>query len=80
VRDVKVPLLDLKPHCPGHEIICEMRNGKLIHRGTGLLETFRWFLNNEAWWRGIMDGSYLRGIDPQYPRTTSLSMQSEPNS
>ncbi len=36
----------------------------------GLLETFRWFVNNEAWWRGIMDGSYQRWIDTQYSRTT----------
>jgi dTDP-glucose 4,6-dehydratase len=35
----------------------------------GLRETFGWFLNNESWWRGIMDGSYQKWIDQQYSRT-----------
>jgi dTDP-glucose 4,6-dehydratase len=46
----------------------------------GLLETFRWFVSDEAWWRGIMDGSYQRWIDAQYSRTPSSNLQSEPNS
>lgn len=32
----------------------------------GLLDTFRWFVANEPWWRSIMDGSYQRWIDTQY--------------
>ena len=35
----------------------------------GLLETFRWFVNNEPWWRAIMDGSYQRWIDTQYSKS-----------
>jgi dTDP-glucose 4,6-dehydratase len=36
----------------------------------GLLETFRWFVQHEPWWRAIMDGSYQRWIDTQYSRDT----------
>jgi hypothetical protein len=44
---------------------------KLQYRAlTGLLETFRRFVNNEPWWRGIMDVSRQRWIE---------SMQSESN-
>ncbi|MEO0416566.1 MAG: GDP-mannose 4,6-dehydratase, partial [Verrucomicrobiota bacterium] len=25
---------------------------------TGLRETIQWYLDNEAWWRAILDGSY----------------------
>jgi dTDP-glucose 4,6-dehydratase len=34
----------------------------------GLLETFRWFVTNEPWWRSIIDGSYQRWIDTQYSK------------
>ncbi len=33
---------------------------------TGLRKTLRWMLDNEAWWRGVMDGSYRAWIDSQY--------------
>lgn len=45
----------------------------------GLLETFRWFAQNESWWRAILDGSYQRWIDTQYWQTNSSSTQSERN-
>lgn len=32
----------------------------------GLRDTFAWYLGNEAWWRGVMDGSYQRWIDTHY--------------
>jgi len=32
----------------------------------GLRATFAWFLENEHWWRGVMDGSYRQWIDTQY--------------
>ncbi|MCP4204896.1 MAG: dTDP-glucose 4,6-dehydratase [bacterium] len=35
----------------------------------GLRQTVRWFLDNEAWWRDIMDGSYRQWIESQYPST-----------
>ncbi|MFZ5615425.1 MAG: hypothetical protein ACOY4L_11495 [Pseudomonadota bacterium] len=33
---------------------------------TGIRKTIRWFLDNEAWWRAVMDGSYQRWIERQY--------------
>lgn len=32
----------------------------------GLRSTFAWYLDNETWWRGVMDGSYRRWIEKQY--------------
>jgi dTDP-glucose 4,6-dehydratase len=34
----------------------------------GLLDTFRWFVKNEPWWRAIIDGSYQRWLETQYAR------------
>jgi dTDP-glucose 4,6-dehydratase len=33
---------------------------------TGLALTIEWMLNNEAWWRAIMDGSYRNWVETQY--------------
>ena len=33
---------------------------------SGLASTIRWMLDNEAWWRAVMDGSYREWIDTQY--------------
>lgn len=33
---------------------------------TGLKKTLKWMLDNEAWWRAVMDGSYRAWIDTQY--------------
>jgi dTDP-glucose 4,6-dehydratase len=33
---------------------------------TGLAKTLDWYLANEAWWRGVMDGSYREWIERQY--------------
>ena len=33
---------------------------------SGLTSTIRWMLDNEAWWRAVMDGSYREWIDAQY--------------
>ena len=35
----------------------------------GLEATFRWYLENEAWWRAVMDGRYRDWIDSQYRGT-----------
>ena len=32
----------------------------------GLLETLRWYLDNEEWWQSILDGSYREWIEKQY--------------
>ncbi len=34
---------------------------------SGLARTVDWYLNNEPWWRAIMDGSYRHWIATQYP-------------
>jgi len=33
---------------------------------SGLASTIQWMLDNEAWWRAVMDGSYREWIDTQY--------------
>jgi dTDP-glucose 4,6-dehydratase len=33
---------------------------------TGIRKTIAWYLGNEAWWRGVMDGSYREWIGRQY--------------
>ena len=33
---------------------------------TGLARTVDWYLQNEPWWRGVMDGSYRHWIERQY--------------
>ncbi len=33
---------------------------------TGIQKTLQWYLDNEAWWRAVMDGSYKDWIDQQY--------------
>jgi dTDP-glucose 4,6-dehydratase len=32
----------------------------------GLRQTFEWYVDNEAWWRSVMDGSYRQWIDANY--------------
>ena len=33
---------------------------------TGIRKTLDWYLQNESWWRGVIDGSYRDWIDLQY--------------
>jgi dTDP-glucose 4,6-dehydratase len=33
---------------------------------TGIAKTLQWYLDNEPWWRAVMDGSYRQWIDRQY--------------
>lgn len=35
---------------------------------TGIAKTINWYLNNEAWWRAVMDGSYQQWVDEQYSK------------
>ncbi len=32
----------------------------------GLGQTFQWYLDNESWWRSVMDGSYREWMWRQY--------------
>jgi dTDP-glucose 4,6-dehydratase len=33
---------------------------------SGLSATFRWYADNETWWRNVMDGNYQRWLNVQY--------------
>jgi dTDP-glucose 4,6-dehydratase len=33
---------------------------------SGIRKTLAWYLENEAWWRGVMDGSYRRWVETNY--------------
>lgn len=33
---------------------------------SGITKTVRWYLENDAWWRGVMDGSYREWVAKQY--------------
>ena len=39
---------------------------------TGLARTVAWYLENEQWWRGVMDGSYRQWIARQYGGESAL--------
>lgn len=60
---------------PGHDrryaIDCEKAMGELGYRPqhsfeSGFAQTLRWYLDNEAWWRGILDGSYREWVEANY--------------
>jgi dTDP-glucose 4,6-dehydratase len=62
---------------PGHDrryaIDCAKAERELgyacrISLENGLRQTFRWYVDNEGWWRAVMDGSYREWIDRQYGR------------
>lgn len=66
---------------PGHDrryaIDCRKIERELGYRAQvsleeGLRATFRWFLGNEPWWRGVMDGSYRDWIRKHYASGTEL--------
>ena len=33
---------------------------------TGFAATLAWYLDNEAWWRAILDGSYRTWVETNY--------------
>ena len=60
---------------PGHDRRYAMGTGKIERElgflptesfETGIRKTIDWFLANERWWRGVMDGSYREWIERQY--------------
>ena len=60
---------------PGHDRRYAIDAGKIerdlgfvptVTFDQGLRVTFRWYLDNEAWWRAVMDGSYRNWLDRQY--------------
>ena len=73
-------LLALVPDRPGHDRRYAIDARKIerelgfVPRETlesGLERTVRWYLEHEAWWRGVMDGSYREWIRRQYPSGAS---------
>jgi dTDP-glucose 4,6-dehydratase len=63
---------------PGHDrrysIDCAKIERELGYRAAvslaqGLRQTFSWYLQNEAWWRQVMDGSYKQWIDTHYGKS-----------
>jgi len=60
---------------PGHDrryaINCSKIESELGYRAAikvdeGLRNTVQWYLANEPWWRGVMDGSYRQWVNKQY--------------
>ena len=60
---------------PGHDrryaIDCRKAEAELgfapsITLDHGLEQTFKWYLDNEPWWRAVMDGSYRQWVEVQY--------------
>lgn len=60
---------------PGHDrryaIDCGKIQRELGYRArvdidSGLRATVQWYLGNEAWWRGVMDGSYRQWMQKHY--------------
>ena len=60
---------------PGHDRRYAIDCGKIerelgyraqVNLKSGLRETFRWYVENEPWWRAVMDGSYRQWIKMHY--------------
>jgi dTDP-glucose 4,6-dehydratase len=60
---------------PGHDRRYSIDCGKIerelgyraaVSLAQGLQQTFSWYLQNEVWWRQVMDGSYKQWIDKHY--------------
>lgn len=68
-------LIEMIEDRPGHDwryaIDSSRARGELgfapaIDLDTGLRRTLDWILDNEAWWRAVMDGSYREWIESHY--------------
>jgi dTDP-glucose 4,6-dehydratase len=71
-------LIRFVPDRPGHDRRYAIDPGKIERElghfvgqsfEHGLRSTLAWFLANEPWWRGVMDGSYLDWTRQQYGAT-----------
>ncbi len=52
----------------GRRITTELGYRPRIEFAEGLRRTLAWYLDNEAWWRAVMDGSYREWVATQYER------------
>ena len=68
-------LIKFVPDRPGHDRRYAMDGAKIARElgfrpgesfDTGLGRTLRWYLDEEPWWRAVMDGSYREWIEQQY--------------
>ena len=68
-------LITFVPDRPGHDRRYAVDAGKAERElgftpaesfETGIRKTMAWYLDHEAWWRGVMDGSYREWISRQY--------------
>lgn len=62
---------------PGHDRRYAVDTGKIAAQlgykpaqrfETGIRKTLQWYLNEEQWWRAVMDGSYRQWIEKHYAR------------
>ena len=67
---------------PGHDrryaIDCQKIQTELGYRANvsleeGLRSTFNWYLQNEWWWKSVLDGSYEKWIETQYGRPSTAT-------
>ena len=68
-------LIGFVPDRPGHDRRYAVDSGKIEAElgfvpaesfASGLTKTVAWYLEHEAWWRAVMDGSYREWIRRQY--------------
>jgi dTDP-glucose 4,6-dehydratase len=45
---------------------------------TGLRKTIQWYLDHQAWWRGVIDGSYRVWMQQQYGAHAAVGCGHEP--
>ena len=67
-----------RPRSRRYAIDCAKIERELGYRAgvtleAGLRDTFAWYLRNEPWWRGVMDGSYQQWLQLHYPQLVPRS-------
>jgi dTDP-glucose 4,6-dehydratase len=75
IRGESVSLITYVKDRPGHDrryaIDPKKANDEIGYQPlesfeTGIKKTLQWYLDNEAWWQSVMDGSYRSWIENQY--------------
>ena len=70
-KELKIRVKDRAGHDRRYAIDATKIMGQLGYKPvetfeTGIRKTIQWYLDNEAWWRSIMDGSYLEWLEQNY--------------
>lgn len=68
---LKIHVTDRKGHdrryaIDGTKIERDLGYEPVYNLSDGLNETVRWYIDNEAWWRAVMDGSYRQWLAKNY--------------